>query len=549
MKKILIVDDEHHIVNWLVELFEEQKEMELTIFKAYSGIEAINILKVTKINIILLDINMPGINGLELADKILSDWPGCRIIFLTGYNNFDYVYYANKHNNISYLLKTEPDEEIINAVSNAIRSIDMEIKNIELQNQIISKEKLLNYLFQKDFLQDIILGKQINQVQEHMDWYGYQFPLDLFKPVFLLYGKCNPKDDTPFSFEHNNFILKLMQITDQVLYNKFHYAILDYDKTTVLWFLQPSTLYKEYNRPAPVIYLKECFDELIFSVQNNISSEIMLILYHKEIPIDRSGNIYQSLNQYISFTSPALFTRSFGMLFGEEEERMINAYNRKSIQFNQWDLQIGYLSAYLNNGEEKEFLKVLKGISLSSCNIKSMHYLPLISIYQRISSAIISFISQRNLNEVIAQQIGLYSLFYLKDFKSWTEAFRYLERISTILFNLTSSALIDKNQKLVSTIKNYIKGHLSDDLTLTVISDYVNYNSSYVSRLFKQTTGLSLSEYISQCRLNKAKELLSQTNDTVQVIAQKVGFDTSQYFSMVFRKAVGISPRDFRNLV
>lgn len=547
MKKLLIVDDEHHIVNWLGELFEEQKEMELTIYKAYSAMEAINILKVTKINIILLDINMPQINGLELADKILSHWPGCRIIFLTGHNNFDYIYYANKHDNITYLLKTEPDEEIINAVSNAAHSIDMEIKNIELQNQMISKEKLLNYLFQKDFLQDIILGKQISQVKEHMDWYGYQFSLDLFQPVFLMYGKCIPKDDTPFSFEHNNFILKLMQITEQVLYNKFHYAMLDYDKTTVLWFLQPSDLYIEHKHPSPVIYLKECFDELIFSIQNNMSSEIMLVLYHKEIPLDMSGNIYQSLNQYLSFTSLSLFTRSFGTLFGEEEEQQIKEYNRKSIQFNQWDLQISHLPSYLNNGEEKEFLKVLKEISLSSHTITSMHYLPLISVYQRISSAIISFISQRDLNEVIAQQIGLYPLFYLRDFNTWTEAFHYLENIAAILFALTSNAQIDKNQRLVLAIKNYVKDHLSDDLTLTVISDYVNYNSSYVSRLFKQTTGLSLSEYINHCRLSKAKELLSKTSDTVQVVAQKVGFDTSQYFSMVFRKAMGMSPRDFRS--
>lgn len=549
MKRLLIVDDEHHIVNWLVELFEEQTEMDLTIFKAYSGLEAINILEVTKINIILLDINMPGINGLELADKILSDWPGSRIIFLTGFNNFDYIYYANKHNNISYLLKTEPDEEIIKAVSNAVNSIDLEIRNIELQNQMIHKEKLLNYLFQRDFLKDIILGKPLKQIKEHMDWFGYHFQLDLSKSIFLLYGKYNTKNNSPFCYEHNNFILMMMQITEQVLYNKFNYAILASDNTTVLWFLQPSASFIENNRQSPVVYIKECFDELIFSVQNNMSSEIMLLLYHKEISLAITGNIYQLLNQYISSSSPAFITRSFGMLFGDNEERLINEHNKKLIRFNQWDEQLNHLQDYLSHGKQHEFLKVLRDISLSSNHIKSMHYLPLISIYQRISSIIIKFISQWNLNEEIAPRIGLYPLFYIKDFKSWAEAFYYLEKIVFVVFDLSSHVHMDKNQKLISAIENYIKEHLSEDLTLTVISDYVNYNSSYVSRLFKQTTGLSLSDYIKLCRLNKAKDLLNKTDDTVQVIAQKVGFDTSQYFSMVFRKSTGISPRDFRNQV
>ncbi|HWT75256.1 MAG TPA: AraC family transcriptional regulator [Mobilitalea sp.] len=135
----------------------------------------------------------------------------------------------------------------------------------------------------------------------------------------------------------------------------------------------------------------------------------------------------------------------------------------------------------------------------------------------------------------------------LIDFVKWEEAFSYLAKIVDAIFEMSTQTNTDKNQKLINSIKNYIRLHLSEDLTLTTISDYVNYNSSYVSRLFKQTTGLSLSDYINQCRLNKAKELLMKTNDTIQVIAQKAGFDTSQYFSMVFRKAVGLTPRDFRN--
>ena len=104
----------------------------------------------------------------------------------------------------------------------------------------------------------------------------------------------------------------------------------------------------------------------------------------------------------------------------------------------------------------------------------------------------------------------------------------------------------DKNQILISTIKDYIQAHLSQNLTLTQLSDVVNYNSSYVSRIFRQETGMKLSDYITACRIERAKELLRFTDDSIRNIASQTGFDTIQYFSKVFRKATDMSPSEFR---
>lgn len=73
MNRLLIVDDEHHIVNWLAELFESCTELDLEIMKAYSGYETLQLLENYKMDIILLDIQMPGISGLEVAEKALTD--------------------------------------------------------------------------------------------------------------------------------------------------------------------------------------------------------------------------------------------------------------------------------------------------------------------------------------------------------------------------------------------------------------------------------------------------------------------------------------------
>ena len=105
---------------------------------------------------------------------------------------------------------------------------------------------------------------------------------------------------------------------------------------------------------------------------------------------------------------------------------------------------------------------------------------------------------------------------------------------------------MDKNEQLILKIKTYIREHLADSLTLATISRIVNYNEAYISRLFKQTNGMGLSEYISHERINKAKTLLTSTNDSMQSIATATGFDTSQYFSIVFKKTTGVSPSEYR---
>lgn len=125
-------------------------------------------------------------------------------------------------------------------------------------------------------------------------------------------------------------------------------------------------------------------------------------------------------------------------------------------------------------------------------------------------------------------------------------AFHYLGSLSHHLFEIQDSKKTDKNNLLIQKIKLYIGQHLGETINLATISRVVNYNETYISRLFKQLTGTSLSEYVSQERIKKAKQLLSSTSESIQNIATVTGFDTSQYFSIVFKKMTGVSPSIYR---
>ena len=544
MKQLLIVDDEHHIVNWLADLFEGL-HLDLSIYTAYNGEDALQLLRNIKIDIVLLDIRMPGMNGIEVSENILADWPGCHIIFLTGYNQFDYIYYANKHKQIDYLLKTECDEEIIRAVTNAIEAIDNEQKQREMSIQATSKEQLINHLFQRKYLRKLFMEESL--IESNAYTTIPDSPLRIDQPVLLLYGKIySPAADSYYD-QFYEMISRSIQVMEQVLYHKFHYAMLDYDESTIVWFLQPTAEFTERNSQSPLQYIKECFDDIISFYKRNSSCEIMLLLYHEEVAWKDVHNAFLLMNQSASLSSSGS-RQSYGAIYQKSPTAHMTAQTTDVNFLSSCNAKLNEMSYCLSRGDIQQFAILLKQIELSCHKSASMHHLPTVEIYQRISSLLISYINKHQLLEYITPQLGLYPLYCTYDFETWQVAFAYLNELTKIIFALSQDSLPDSAQKLVSSIKDYVHSHLSSNLTLAALSDVVNYNSAYVSRVFKQTSGINLSSYITTCRVNAAKELLQTTQDSISSIAEKVGFDTPQYFSMVFQKQVGLSPSKFREV-
>ena len=544
MKQLLIVDDEHHIVNWLADLFEGL-HLDLSIYTAYNGEDALQLLRNIKIDIVLLDIRMPGMNGIEVSENILADWPGCHIIFLTGYNQFDYIYYANKHKQIDYLLKTECDEEIIRAVTNAIEAIDNEQKQREMSIQATSKEQLINHLFQRKYLRKLFMEGSLIESNAYTAIPDSLLRID--QPVLLLYGKIySPAADSYYD-QLYDMISKSIQVMEQVLYHKFHYAMLDYDESTIVWFLQPTAEFTERNSQSPLQYIKECFDDIISFYKRNSSCEIMLLLYHEEVAWKDVHNAFLLMNQSASLSSSGS-RQSYGAIYQKSPTAHMTAQTTDVNFLSSCNAKLNEMSYCLSRGDIQQFAILLKQIELSCPKSASMHHLPTVEIYQRISSLLISYINKHQLLEYITPQLGLYPLYCTYDFETWQVAFAYLNELTKIIFALSQDSLPDSAQKLVSSIKDYVHSHLSSNLTLAALSDVVNYNSAYVSRVFKQTSGINLSSYITTCRVNAAKELLQTTQDSISSIAEKVGFDTPQYFSMVFQKQVGLSPSKFREV-
>lgn len=176
--RLLIVDDEHYIVNYLTDLIEEQHFPDLEIYKCYSGKEALSLIQTSLIDLMLLDIHMPGMSGLEVASQVSEQLPRCRIIFLTAYDSFDHIYESNKLEHTRYLLKTEDDEVILKEISHALEELEEESNKLLLLSEAQQKAFLLSHLLQQNILKGIVAGHSIEKLERELIIAGSDFTLE-----------------------------------------------------------------------------------------------------------------------------------------------------------------------------------------------------------------------------------------------------------------------------------------------------------------------------------------------------------------------------------
>ena len=544
MYRLLIVDDEHHVVDWLAELFREQTQLEMEIYKAYSANEALTVFNQVKVDVVLLDIKMPGTTGLELAEKIRNNWPNARIIFLTGYSEFDYIYMANKYPNTAYLLKTEDDDVILGTVASAIESLESELKNLELVKQSSSLQSMFYYQIEKDIILNAIKQRYNNLANICFDKDTVPIQFDFNKQVVILCVRM--AQSQVHDVEYKKFILQLKKLTEFLIAGKAANTIIDMERDYYLWIIQPLSEETQAYQKV-ILYLKEMIDDFANACLEKLHCYAFFLLYEKPVP----WNAVQEKYDFLVFTYETIAgieALSYGgRVIGEKDETELEEISRPLIQNAEMKNQLFHLKNYLDRNDKKKFMEQFTVIADAMKHIKSKHFFPAIEVYQFISYMYLSYINRYCIAEKLSFKIGLYKLFSMYEFSSWEEAFIYLENIGILLFDEKETENMDKNSEFVELIKRYIWENIGGDLTLTHIAQAMNYNPSYVSRLFKQLSGMNLFDYINTRRLDYAKNLLNETSWTVQSIAQKAGFDSSQYFSTAFKKKFGMTPQEYRH--
>lgn len=544
MYRLLIVDNERYFVESMYELIRSQPDLDLDILTSCYADEALDILNSQRIDLILLDINMSGKTGLEIAAEVVKNWSTCRILFLTEYADFNYIYRSSKLKNTSFLLKTEDNTTILKAVRDAITSLD----NENAQNQLISREHskdiYLNYLLYREPLRKLLLGQHISVFEKTLSFLPGSFAFDLKHPFLLLLLKLADEHAAIQYAEDPQFIISATQQLSSCLGECFITALCPMDSSSWAIFLQPQSTLKKSTQ-ALLLYIRETMNAGSFIPVFDRLRPI-LVLYNSLIEWGHAGSFFAQLSACLYDFLPKQSAQS-GQIFHITPEMIKNT----NAFVSEHHATIPDLASHLRFGlSANDPVRIKETLADANAFWKehgSMHKLAAVHLYHELSNVFIEYILQHNQEKALAFHTGLFRLYHLEQFDTWQQVSDYFNTIADAILSLSANQEQSSRHQTLQRIKDYIQANLNHNLTLNEIAACVCYNSSHVSRFFHQMTGQTLSQYILQQRMEEACRCLSSGNDSIQAISEKLGFDSAQYFSNVFKKYMGVSPRDYRH--
>ncbi|MBS3680706.1 response regulator [Ornithinibacillus massiliensis] len=508
MMQLLIVDDEQ-IEREGMKAILQKSFPSLVINEARNGKMAIEKAKVLKPNLILMDIKMPGINGLEAMETIMIDSPDTKFIMVTAYDTFDYMRKAITLGASDYLLKPSKAVDIIEIVGKVLKDIVQEQK-------AKAESELQKIVFQKT--RSIIETDLVTQL--------------LFEHVHEV-NRTILMDILDIDMEQEVFVMNvLMPESSEKLYalvkektQESGYCLVGAWSGNQLPIIVCRNHHVSFRSQAIALARK------ILSVTNQKEEMGWFIGIGNVITsLDQARQSYQeSLVAVMDYLSPGKY-RFYAEIETGEEEVFDQRLNQLKKQ----------LPDYVKLGQWEEIRN---------------EFINLIHFFEQKGASLVY--SQQRMLEVlwlvsrVLQDLRIETKSPLYAFQ--TMDYRQLRTETNLLLEQLQASHVQHYHQLeadnVQQIKQYITEHSHEEISLEAIGKEIGLSPIYISKLFKEKMGINYIDFLTECRIEKAKKLMQDPKRSIKEIAIEVGYHEPNYFSKVFKKIVHVSPKEYQNAI
>ena len=531
-RNLLIVDDELEIVSWLEEMFRYDFDREIGVYTARSGKAALELLNRVRFDVVLTDIHMPQMDGITLFHKVKENWPRCKTVFLTGYQNFDDVYSVFQHRDVRYVLKSERDDVIKKAVSDAFADLEAQLEEERVRR--LEKEKLENadQWLKRDFFQNALNGR-LTEEQKRQAPDSLKLSLRLDRELLLFLLRVDEAAENGEEQAEN-----LVSLLKEGMPERLRYEIYLQEHRHLFLFLQP-----EKAEDTDWAGIFEVGLGAVENVQemfrNTWGITFSAVVREKLLSVDGLANVSSRMKQIMV----GYVGKNHELILREDtlEKEMTEAQPQNAISL------VPMLRSYLELGKQTEYFGVLSELS-SEMQGKSRHDIYAMELYYSIATLLLQFINENHIYMQLAFRIGMYRLMKADEHENWMEAAQFLFEVSEAVFELLGERENTLTERALNRVIHYIDTHLSEDLPLKTLADVGGFNASYLSRLFRQTCDQTITEYILNKRMDAAKKLLEETDEKIQDISAGTGYISAQSFARAFRNSTGLSPAEWREM-
>ena len=530
--KVMIVDDEEEVRVGIIKKINWEENGFILVGDAENGNDALEKAEKIHPDIIITDISMPFMDGLELGKRLLEIMPSTKIIIFSGADDFEYAHKAIKINVIEYMLKPVNSIELTEVLRKVKSKLDFEYN--EKRNVELLKKYYIESLpvIREQFLVGVIEGRiSKKQWQEEHIKLGLDFIKNniLVALIHLDDISSLKNSENPLKEERTLLNLSIKNFVDENMGNYCKYISFIYsDMVVIISSIDKKEDVISVIKGANEICtgFKRVMDIIISSGIGHIYKDFSKIRLSYKSAKDALGYrlvLGAGKAIYIDDVEP---DNSIHLEFEEEEERlMLNA-----IKVSQEEEIIEIIDSIFKKIEQSvlpvnEYRIYLMEISISLLKLAQTYKL--------------------NINEIFGEDFNCYS--YLETFTSLEEMKKWFKNTGKKINNSIKSQRINSSKLLIEEAKSYISKNYSDcELSVEKLCSNLHVSPTYFSTIFKREMGTSFVNYLTSVRLEEAINLLNTTDDKTYIIATKVGYSQANYFSYVFKKSFGVSPSKYR---
>ena len=516
MFNILVTDDEQIVIDSLSFIINKNFADQAKVFTALSGTEAIEIVMKENIDILFMDINMPGLNGLETVSVITKLKPNTVFIILSAFDRFQYAQQAIELGAYKYITKPVNRNLVIETIQGAMKLVDEKKGKLTADLELHKKLDLVAPMVENDFIYACIFNND-----KTLDLTSY---LDYFNIsdnpwVFCCFEFPNITSDNQYKT-----YLKIHEL----LNTEHRCLVSSFMMNRIVVFFPIFSVNPDYSEIQEQI--KKFYTMLSYNISSGIRAGVSQIQNDKE-------QLQASYNQALSALNKTDLNGGL-IFFGLQEEENLKQHSNTS------EFKKNLISKLIagDSAGVKSFLELYTSELISS-------KLPLDKIKNSFFELIVTANnSTKEINKSFNSSTfdNSFSTFSSENDISLIKEFVHkflLECITAI-----SSVKKAEVHPVIKKVCDYIDNNLSKDISLEESADFAGVSSFYLSKLFKEEKGETFINFLSDKRLEKARQLLENTELSIKEITAEVGYNDQNYFSRIFKNKYGLSPKEYRKV-
>jgi len=534
MIKILIIDDEPIIREGLQRTINWEHLHCKIIGEAENGVEAIEKINTLVPDIVITDIMMPGLSGLELTKYVKDNYPHIKIIFLTGYNNFSFAQQAIKLGAFDFLLKPTNTEDLEKIIIKARDEIIKASEELQKQENMRKMMDASLPMLKDKFISDLLYSNitSVDEINRKMHFFGIN--IDAFIVLCMEIDNYNKAVEEVTEEDKFIYMFYIKEKINELLNRCRIQSIISCNLNTFSVILQ-------FKKDESEELLKDSVISLAEELRNKIER-----MYDFTISIGIS-RFYQNISDIRIAYKEAIMCLENRFYIGNNSTIHIDdIFNFESAAGNREIDNKNIIEAIRTGNTQKireEIDKVIEGLS----HISNPVFVRNICIEIVASAARMYCAIYGNMEDILEDGVVPFDRLM-----KCTSAYDLFGIVRTIIAGIIDEILEKQNsqtRKVISKALEYININYHREITLNDLAGHVFMSPWYFSKLFKKETGETFSEFLLKTRIEKAKEILkSQLELKTYEVAEKVGFNDARYFGQIFKKVTGLTPSDFREM-